>query len=88
MDVYNYVSQKKLFLSSQLAVKRAIAVIILLKMYVCVCMNPPGFVRAITPTFMDGFQNYFTQLLSLRRRSAIEIFFYVSCRSRSHLKVT
>ena len=29
------------------------------------------FVRAITPTFMHGFQNNFAQLVSLRRRSAI-----------------
>ena len=39
---------------------------------VCACMHPSGFVWAITPKFMDGFQNYLSQLLSaLRRRSAI-----------------
>ena len=34
-------------------------------------VHPSGFVRVITPTFMHGFQTYLTQLLSLRRRSAI-----------------
>ena len=36
-----------------------------------VCVRASGFVRAITPTFMHGFQNYLIQLLSLRRRSVI-----------------
>ena len=49
-------------------VKRDIAVTIVLR---CVCVRACGFVRAVTPTFMDGFQNDLTQLLSLRRRSAI-----------------
>ena len=31
-------------------------------------------VRAITCTFMNGFQNNFAQLLSSRRRSAFETF--------------
>ena len=35
------------------------------------CVRPSGFDRVIIPTFMHGFQNYLTQLLSLRRRSAI-----------------
>ena len=35
------------------------------------CLRTSGFVRVITPTFMHGFQNYLTQLLSLGRRSAI-----------------
>ena len=58
-------------------VKGHISVIILhscyyfAKVYVHACMCWSGFVRAVTPTFMDGFQNYLTQLLSLRRRSAI-----------------
>ena len=30
-----------------------------------------GFVRAITPTFMHGFQNYLALFLSFRRKSAI-----------------
>ena len=60
-----------------LTVKRDIAVTILLRcmcvcVWMCACIRLSGFVRAITPTFMDGFQNYLTQLLSLRRsRSAI-----------------
>ena len=41
------------------------------KVYVCACLHPSGFVRDITPTFFDGFQNYLTQALSLRRRNAI-----------------
>ena len=36
----------------------------------CMCMGA-GFVRAITSTFKDGFQNNFAQLFSLRSRSAI-----------------
>ena len=56
-----------MLLSSPLAVKRDTAVTILLR-----CMHPPsGFVPAIIPTLMDGFQNYLTQLLSLRRKIAI-----------------
>ena len=49
------------------------------KVYVleCVhgCVHPSGFVRATIPTFMHGFQNYFTQLLSLRKEVAFETFF-------------
>ena len=53
-------------------VKRDIAVTKFAKVYVHANVHPSiGFVQAITPTFMDGFQNYMTQLLSLRRRSAI-----------------
>ena len=60
------------FLSSWFAVKRDIAVTILLRC-ICVraCVHPYGFVWAITPTFMDGFQNDLTQLLSLMKTSAI-----------------
>ena len=59
------------FLSRPLAVKRDIAVTILLRcMCVHVCVRPSGFVQAITHIFMHGFQNYLTQL-SLKRRSAI-----------------
>ena len=56
------------FLSNPLTIKRDIAVTILLR---CMCVCASGFVRAITPTFMHGFQNNLTQLMSLRRRSAI-----------------
>ena len=66
------------FLSSPLAVKQNISVTIFSKcMYVraCACVRPfvrpSGFIRAITPTFMHGFQNYLTQFLNLRRKSAI-----------------
>ena len=63
--------QRNYFLSSLLAVKRDIAVTILVRcMCVSVCVFPSGFVRAITPTFMHGFQNVLAQLLSLRRGSA------------------
>ena len=37
-------------------------------MHACVRPNMSG---SITPTSMDGFQNYLTQLLSFRKRSAI-----------------
>ena len=59
-------------LSSPLAVKGDIAVAIFVRcMCMPACIRPSGFVRAITPTFMHGFQNYLAQLLFLRRRSAI-----------------
>ena len=35
------------------------------------CVRPSGFVRVITSTFMHGFQNNLTQLLFLRKGSAI-----------------
>ena len=63
------------FLLSPLAVKRDIAVTILLRcmcmrvcMHACVC---PGFVWFVALTFMHGFQNYLTQLLSLGWKNAI-----------------
>ena len=43
----------------------------------CACICPSRFVLAITPTFMNRFQNYLTQLLSLWRRSASETFLHV-----------
>ena len=42
------------------------------------------FVRAITGTFMHGFQNNFAQLSSLRRRSAVQNI----CLRRLKVKVT
>ena len=49
-------------------VKRDIAVTILvLCVHVLACVRPSIFVQAISPTFLHGFQNYLTQLLSLRR---------------------
>ena len=47
-------------------------------------LHQSGFVRAITFIFIDGFQNYLTQLLSLRRRSAIRNIFI----GRLKVKVT
>ena len=41
-------------------------------------------VRAITCTFMHGFQNNFAQLLSLRRRSVVQNI----CLRRLKIKVT
>ena len=42
-------------------VKRDIAVTYYFaRLYVCACMLASGFVPAITPTFMHGFQNYVT----------------------------
>ena len=38
---------------------------------VCACVRASGFVRAITSTFMQGFQNNLAQLLSLRSSSAV-----------------
>ena len=32
--------------------------------YVCACIHPSGFVQAITPRFIHGFQNYLAQVLS------------------------
>ena len=52
------VDRKLVFLSSPLAVTRDKVVAILAKMYVRVCVGASGFVRAITPTFIYGFQNY------------------------------
>ena len=37
----------------------------------CVVVHPSGFVRAITATFMHGFQNNLAQLFSLRSISVI-----------------
>ena len=41
----------------------------------CMCVRasvrPSGFIRAITPSFMHEFQNYLTQVLNLKRKSAI-----------------
>ena len=37
----------------------------------CVCVYPSGFVRAITSTFMHGFQNNLAQLFSRMSKSAI-----------------
>ena len=59
------------------AVKRDIAITIFVCVSACVsaCVRPSvrssGFALAITSTFMHGFQNNLTQLLSLRRRIAI-----------------
>ena len=54
------------FLSSPLAVKRDIAVTILLRYIlracVCGCVRPSRFVQVITPTILHVFQNYLTQL--------------------------
>ena len=36
------------------------------------CVRQSGFVRVITPTFMHGFQNYLTQLLSFGRTLAVK----------------
>ena len=46
----------EMFLSSPLEVKGDIAVTVLVRC-VCACIRPSGFVQAITPTFMHGFQN-------------------------------
>ena len=61
------------FLSSPLAGKRDIVVTILFGVCACVraSVRPSGFVRAITCTFMHGFQNNFAQLLPSRRKRAI-----------------
>ena len=56
------------FSLSPLVVKQDIAVTVLLRP-VCVC--PSRFIWAINPTIVHPFQNYLTQLLSWRRRSAI-----------------
>ena len=52
------------FLSSPLAVKRDIAVTILVR---CMCVRPSvrpsGFVRALTPTLMHGFHLFCTDVL-------------------------
>ena len=58
------------FLSCPLAVKQDIAVISFVWcMCLRVCMCPD--LSVPTATFMHGFKNYLTQLLSLRRKSAI-----------------
>ena len=54
-----------------IVVKQDIAVTILVRLICVLCVCPLRFVRAITLTFMHGFQNYLTQVVSLRRRSAI-----------------
>ena len=61
------------FLSSPLAVKGDIAVTVLVRYMCCMhaCLSPTGFVQAITPTFMHGFQNCLAQLFSLRSSSVI-----------------
>ena len=48
--------------------ERDIAVTIFVR---CMCVRAPGFVWAITCTFMHGFQNNLVQLLSLGRRNVI-----------------
>ena len=49
------------------------ATILLRCMCVCACICPSKFFLAITPTFMNRFQNYLTQLLSVWRRSAFAL---------------
>ena len=69
------------FLSSMIAVKRDKAVIILFGVSTCVSsfvrasvrpsVNPSGFVRATTSTFIHGLQNHLALLFSLRTKSVI-----------------
>ena len=66
-------SQFKIFLLSLLAVKQAVAVTVFVRrvcVHACVCASV-RILRAITPTFMPGFQSYLTLLLSLRRRNVV-----------------
>ena len=50
----------------------------------CACLHPSKFVRAITCTFMRGFENNLAQLFFLRgRRAVLNI-----CLGRLKIKVT
>ena len=44
-------------------------------MCVRACVHPSGFVRAITSTFMHGFQNNYAQLFSWQVEVSVETFF-------------